>query len=229
MISFISVAAIGWLIYWIIKQFLRRTEVFGAYKADSSSTGSEDVSENEPISPMPGVYAVKHDVRRGSQRSALMITATPEMLPEVFLDLVEKLGEKIVLVLDEKLPFERPLQMLSFTPPLEARQLQTSLAEFADVINCRHAIEVTAQNADKCCYMTLRPDKSIVVEACNATPFIAALERRGLRQVQSNQINHQSAPQNAADGRELVEDRLAQLKQRLEISSCYVPGLSWVN
>jgi hypothetical protein len=168
-------------------------------------------------------------LRRGSQRSALMITATPEMLLEIFLDLVEKLGEKIVLVLDEKLPLEKPLQMLSFTPPLEVRQLQTSLAEFADVINCRHAIEVTAQNADKCCYMTLKPDKSIVVEACNATPFITALERRGLRQVQSNQLNHQSPPQKVADGHELFEDRLAQFKQRLEISSCYVPALSWVN
>jgi hypothetical protein len=228
MISLISVVAIGWFIYWIIKQLQRRTEVFGSSQSDSSSTDS-DASESEPISPLPGVYAVNHDVRRGSQRSALMITATPEMLPEVFLDLVEKLGEKIILVLDEKLPFEKPLQMLSFTPPLETRQLQTSLAEFADVINFRHAIEVTAQNADKCCYMTLKPDKSIVVEACNATPFIAVLERRGLRQVQSNQLNHQSPPQNAADGHELFEDRLAQFKQRLEISSCYVPSLSWVN
>jgi hypothetical protein len=159
-----------------------------------------------------------------------MITATPETLPEVFLDLVEKLGERIILVLDEKLPLEKPLQMLSFTPPLEARQLQTSLAEFADVLNCRQAFEVTAQNADKCCCITLKPDKSIVVEACNAIPFIAALERRGLRRVQSNQLNHhQSPPQNVADGHEFFEDRLAQLKQRLEISSCYVPGLSWVN
>ncbi len=228
MTSLISVVAIGWFIYWIIRQFQLRTEAYDAPEADLSPTAS-DAPESEPILPLPGVYAVKHDSRRGSQRSALMIMATPEMLPEVFLDLVEKLGEKIVLVLDEKLPFEKPLQMLSFTPPLEARQLQTSLAEFADVINCRHAIEVTAQNADKCCYMTLKPDKSIVVEACNATPFIAALERRGLRQVQSNQLNHQWPPQNAADGHELFEDRLAQFKQRLEISSCYVPGLSWVN
>ncbi|MCI0691917.1 hypothetical protein L0337_07915 [candidate division KSB1 bacterium] len=228
MTSLLSVVAIGWFIYWIVRQFQRRTEVFGASKAYSSPT-TADAKEDEPISPMPGVYTVNHDLRRGSQRSALMITATPETLPEVFLDLVEKLGEKIVLVLDEKLPFEKPLQMLSFTPPLEARQLQTSLAEFADVLNCRQAIEVTAQNADKCCYMTLRPDKSIVVEACNATPFISALERRGLRRVQSNQLNHQLPSQNAADGHELFEDRLAQLKQRLEISSCYVAGLSWVN
>jgi hypothetical protein len=228
MTSLISIVAIGWFFYWIIKQFQRRAEAFGASKADPSPADA-DASEHEPISPLPGVYAVNHDVRRGSQRSALMITATPETLPEVFLDLVERLGEKIVLVLDEKLPLEKPLQMLSFTPPLEARQLQTSLAEFADVINCRHAIEVTAQNADKCCYMTLKPDKSIVVEACNATPFIAALERRGLRQVQSNQLNHHWPSQNAADGHELFEDRLAQLKQRLEISSCYVPAPSWVN
>jgi hypothetical protein len=228
MTSLIFVVAIGWFIYWIIRQFQLRTGAYDAPEAALSPTAS-DSPANEPLSLLPGVYTVNHDSRRGSQRSALMIMATPEMLPEVFLDLVEKLGEKIVLVLDEKLPFEKPLQMLSFTPPLEARQLQTSLAEFADVINCRHAIEVTAQNADKCCYMTLKPDKSIVVEACNATPFIAALERRGLRQVQSNQLNHQWPPQNAADGHELFEDRLAQLKQRLEISSCYVPGLSWVN
>lgn len=224
MTSVISAMVIGWFSYWIIQRFQLRT----ASKADLSSTDS-DASEHELILPLPGVYAVNHDMRRGSQRSALLITATPETLPEVFLDLVEKLGERIILVLDEKLPLEKPLQMLSFTPPLEARHLQTSLAEFADVINCRHAIEVTAQNADKCCYMTLKPDKTIVVEACNATPFIAVLERRGLRQVQSHQLNHQWPPQNAVDGHELFEDRLAQLKQRLEISSCYVPGLSWVN
>ncbi|MGH7595994.1 MAG: hypothetical protein ACREOI_06550 [bacterium] len=228
MTSLISVVAIGCFIYWIIQHIQHRTEALGASQTGSSPIAS-DVPEDEPISPMPGVYAINHDLRRGSQRSALMITATPEMLPEVFLDLVEKLGEKIVLVLDEKLPLEKPLQMLSFTAPLETRQLQTSLAEFADVLNCRQAFEVTAQNADKCCYMTLRPDKSIVVEACNATPFIAVLERRGLRQVHSNQFNHQWPPQNAANGHELFEDRLAQLKQRLEISSCYVPGLSWVN
>jgi hypothetical protein len=228
MTSLLLIVAVGWFLSWIIRQFQQPAEPFGASKAGLSPVDSE-AGENEPSLPLPGVYAVSHDLRRGSQRSALMITATPETLPEVFLDLVERLGEKIVLVLDEKLPLEKPLQMLSFTPPLEARQLQTSLAEFTDVINCRHAIEVTAQNADKCCYMTLKPDKSIVVEACNATPFIAALERRGLRRVQSNQLRHQWPPQNAADGHELFEDRLAQLKQRLEISSCYVPGLSWVN
>lgn len=228
MTALIFVVASGWFIYWIIKQFQLRTAAFDSSKADSLPTASEAI-ESEPISSLPGVYVVNHDVRRGSQRSALMITATPETLPEVFLDLVEKLGERIILVLDEKLPLEKPLQMLSFTPPLEARQLQTSLAEFADVLNCRYAIEVTAQNADKCCYMTLKPDKSIVVEACNATPFIAALERRGLRQVHAEQLNHQRPPQNAMEGHELLEDRLAQFKQRLEISSCYVPGLSWVN
>jgi hypothetical protein len=222
------IVAVGWLLSWIIRQFQQPAELFGEAEAAVPQT-TADADANEAISPFPSVYAVNHDLRRGSQRSALMITATPELLPEVFLDLVEKLGEKIVLVLDEKLPFEKPLQMLSFTAPLETRQLQTSLAEFADVLNCREAIEVTAQNADKCCYMTLKPDKSILVEACNATPFIAALERRGLRRVQSNQLNHQWPPQNAADGHELFEDRLAQFKQRLEISSCYVPGLSWVN
>ncbi|MGH7451686.1 MAG: hypothetical protein ACRENG_10100 [bacterium] len=228
MTSLLLIVAVGWFLSWIIRQFQQHAEPFGESKTALSPTDPE-AREDELGSPLPGVYVISHDLRRGSHRSALMITATPEMLPEIFLDLVEKLGEKIVLVLDEKLPLEKPLQMLSFTAPLEARQLQTSLAEFADVINCRHAIEVTAQNADKCCYMTLKPDKSIVVEACNATPFIAALERRGLRQVQSNQLNHQWPPQNAADGHELFEDRLAQLKQRLEISSCYVPGLSWVN
>jgi hypothetical protein len=228
MTSLICIVAIGWFIYWIVQQFQRHFESFGESEADLSQT-AVDADENETISPLPGVYTITHDMRRGSQRSALMITATPEMLPEVFLDLMEKLGEKIILVLDEKLPLEKPLQMLSFTPPLEARQLQTSLAEFADVINCRYAIEVTAQNADKCCYMTLKPDKSIVVEACNATPFIAVLERRGLRQVHAEQLDHHLPLQSVADHDDVSEDRLAQLKQRLEISSCYVPGLSWVN
>lgn len=228
MTSLLMIVAVGWFLSWLIRQFQQPSESFGETQT-ALPQAVVDADENEAISPFPGVYAVNHDLRRGSQRSALMITATPELLPEVFLDLVEKLGEKIVLVLDEKLPLEKPLQMLSFTPPLETRQLQTSLAEFADVINCQHAIEVTAQNADKCCYMTLRPDKSIVVEACNATPFIAALERRGLQQVQSNQLKHQLPAQNAANGHEHFEDRLAQLKQRLEISSCYVAALSWVN
>jgi hypothetical protein len=227
MTSLLLIVAVGCFLSWLVRQIQQPAEPLGEPEADLSPTAG--ALEAEPISPLPGVYAVHHDMRRGSQRSALMITVTPETLPEVFLDLVEKLGEKIVLVLDEKLPLEKPLQMLSFTPPLEARQLQTSLAEFADVINCRQAFEVTAQNADKCCYMTLKPDKSIVVEACNATPYIAALERRGLRQVQKDQLDHQWPTQNAADGHELFEDRLAQLKQRLEISSCYVAGLSWVN
>ncbi len=228
MTSLFLIVAVGWFLSWIIRQFQQPSELLGEPEAELSQTAL-NADESEPISPLPGVYVVNHDVRRGSQRSALMITAAPETLPEVFLDLVEKLGERIILVLDEKLPLEKPLQMLSFTPPLETRQLQTSLAEFADVLNCRYAIEVTAQNADKCCYMTLKPDKSIVVEACNATPFIAALERRGLRQVHAEQLNHQWPSQNAMEGHELFEDRLAQLKQRLEISSCYVPGLSWVN
>jgi hypothetical protein len=228
MTSLLLIVAVGWFLSWIIRQLQQPSESSGESEADLPQAAA-DADENETISSLPGVYAVNHDLRRGSQRSALMITATPETLPEVFLDLVEKLGEKIVLVLDEKLPFEKPLQMLSFTPPFEARQLQTRLAEYADVLNCRQAIEVTAQNADKCCYMTLKPDKSIVVEACNATPFISALERRGLRQVKSDQLNHHWPRKNAAEGSDFFEDRLAQLKQRLEISSCYVPGLSWVN
>lgn len=228
MTSLIVALAIGCFIYWISKEFQRRSEALGASGAALPPAAS-NVDESESTAPLPGVYAVKHDLRRGSQRSALMITAAPETLPEVFLDLVEKLGEKIVLVLDEKLPFEEPLQMLSFTPPLEARQLQTSLAEFADIINSRQALEVTAQNADKCCYMTLKPDKSIVVEACNATPFIAALERRGLRQVRKDQLDQHWPPQNVANHNDVSEDRLAQLKQRLAISSCYVSSLSWVN
>jgi hypothetical protein len=228
MTSLLMIVAVGWFLSWIIRQFQQQSESCGETETVASQT-AVDADANEAIPPLPGVYAVNHDMRRGSQRSALMITAAPEMLPEVFLDLVEKLGEKIVLVLDEKLPLEKPLQMLSFTPPLEARQLQTSLAEFADVLNCREAIEVTAQNADKCCYMTLKPNKSIFVEACNATPFIAALERRGLRRVQSNQLKHELPSQNTTDGHELFEDRLAQFKQRLEISSCYVAALSWLN
>jgi hypothetical protein len=138
--------------------------------------------------------------------------------------LVERLGEKIVLILDEKPLHDQPAQMLSFTQPIEARQLQTSLAEFADVINCLRAVEVTAQNTEKCCYFTLKVDKSIVLETCNATPFIAALERRGLRRIQPDDWQH-----CASNQKEIAEERLAQLKQKLEISSCYVPNRAWTN
>jgi hypothetical protein len=114
--------------------------------------------------------------------------------------------------------------MLSFSQPIEARQLQTNLAEFADVINCLCAVEVTAQNTEKCCFLTLKMDKSIVVETCNAAPFIAALERRGLRRIQPDDWHHCASNENA-----ISEERLAQLKQKLEISSCYVPNHAWVN
>jgi hypothetical protein len=196
--------------------------------AGSSTSFDKAPGKQAPL--LPGVYAVNHDQRRGSHRSALMIAAAPEVLPEVLVDLVEKLGEQIVLILGERLPGEKSdRRIISFTPLLDARQVQTLLAEYADVINRLNAIEVTAQNMEKCCYLTLNLDKSIVLEACNAAPYITALQRRGFREVQTDKFDANRHHGARLKESEVPEDRLAQFKQRLEISSSYLSGQRWVN
>jgi hypothetical protein len=211
-------------IYWAVNHFLSDSSQISNEPQIDLPRVNTNAIESEPAPASPGVFAINYDQRRGSQRSALMIGAAPEFLLEIFFDLVERLGEKIVLILDEK-PFQdKPLQMLSFTRPIDPQQLQMNLAEFADVINCLRAVEVTAQNTEKCCCFTLKMDKSIVLETCNATPFIAVLERRGLRRIQPDDWQH-----CASNQKEVSEERLAQLKQKLEISSCYVPNYAWLN
>ncbi|MDZ7292159.1 MAG: hypothetical protein ONB44_20525 [candidate division KSB1 bacterium] len=187
------------------------------------------IRKRSPVYSLPGIFVVNPDPRWDNQRAELMILVTPELLPEVFLDLVEKLGEKIILVIDEKHPRGKSRQMLSFTQPLDARQLHANLAEFADVINRFPGMEVIAQNVEKCCYLMLKPDKSIVVGACNAAPYVIALERRGLCQVWTDLFDSQRQDRKAPGKNEISEERMAQFKQRLEISSCYVSRQSWIN
>jgi hypothetical protein len=201
----------------------------GPPRGGSVGATAEKNRTESPSSPLPGVYAVNHDLRRGSQRSELMIAVDPELLPEIFLDLMEKLGEQIVLILGESRPGEKPDQLISFTPLLNARQVQELLAEFADVINHLGAIEVTAQNMEKCCYLTLNRDKSILLEACNATPYISVLQRRGLREVQAHKLDADRPHGHIFPESDVPEERLAQFKQRLEISSSYLPRQTWVN
>lgn len=216
----------------LIQQWLTRSLKPGPEKppsGDGSSTAASDNAPAESTPSLPGVYAVHHDLRPGSQRSELMVTATPEVLPEVFLDLVEKMGEQIVLTLGENLPGEKAGQIISFAPLMDSRQLQALLSEFADVINRRQALEVTVHNTEKCCYLALTANKSIVVEACNAAPYIAALQRRGLREVQVGKLEDRRPHAAAPEKGEVPEERLAQLKQRLAISSSYFSAPLWVN
>jgi hypothetical protein len=212
---------------WLSRQINPAPEEPPSGQGDGAA-GTDHVSaESSP--QLPGYYAINHDLRRGSQRSELVVAATPEVLPEVFLDLLEKLGGQMVLTLGENLPGENAGHIISFTPPMDARKLQAHLAEYADILNRLHAIEVTVHNTEKCCYLMLQADKSIVLEACNAAPYVAALQRRGLREVQTGHFDAIRAHTATREESENPEERLAQLKQRLEISSSYVSMPSWAN
>jgi hypothetical protein len=197
---------------------------------DADRSGRPSNASSPPSSSLPGIYAVNYYLSRGGERSELMIAATPEILPEVFFDLVCNMGERIILTLGENLPGDNPRQMISFTPPLDSQQLEGLFADFADVIQQLYAIEMAVQNTEKCCHLTLNPDKSLILHACNATPYITALERRGLRKVETCQVNPHPHRGMTPNEREVIDEKMAQLKQKLEISSSiFCPAPSWIN
>ena len=220
-------------LFRLIWQQLSRAGSSGPQKPTGGDSGGEATARNELVentSSAPGRYVITHDLHRGSQRAELMITAAPEVLPEIFFDLVEKMGEQIILMVGEVLPGEQARQMISFSPLLKVSQLQTQLAEFADILNRLATIEMKIQNIDKCCHLILSTDKLMLLEVCNVAPYVAALQRRKFREVQADEFEvdlmHAQPPQKA---KAVPEERLAQFKQRLEISASCFPAPSWLN
>jgi len=217
---------IGYLMHWSDEN-LKFADI--AHDAGESSEENRSNDATSTPSSSAGVYAINYDARRGSRRAELIISTAPELLPDVFLDLVERMGEQVVLTLGEKSTGALPGHLVSFTPLVKSHRLQTSLAEFADVLSQTPALSLTAQNQEKCCAVTLNPEKVIFLEACNVAQYREALERRGLSEVQANSFEHYHEQNAVSAMHEVSDERLSQLKQRLEISSSYLADRAWLN
>jgi len=169
---------------------------------------------------VPGVYLLRG---RRCQRSEIIVSTASRYLPGIFLDLVEELGEEVLLVLGEFLREGNLPPVISFCPPLESSELQVVLSEYDDVIKLHPGVEFYAQNIEKCCHLVLTPRKHIVLDACNPIPYLKALERRGLRQVEEPQLA--LLPVESPGFASLVDEiRLDELKHLLSArSSTFYP------
>ncbi len=158
----------------------------------------------------------------------LIISPSRAALANVFLDVLGEMGGQVVVVMGENYGMPRPL--LSISPPVTANWLQALLANYADVLNQNHGVELSVQSVEKCCSLVLTPDKHIFMHVCDPTRYIRALESRGLREVAQIPVASprrllQHASANAAE-----EVRLDELKQFLSVnSSTFSPQQEWLH
>ncbi|NUO82547.1 hypothetical protein HUU05_20945 [candidate division KSB1 bacterium] len=158
----------------------------------------------------------------------LIIAPSRAALANVFLDVLGEMGGQVVVVMGENYGMPRPL--LSISPPVTANWLQALLANYADVLNKNHGVELSVQSVEKCCSLVLTPDKHIFMHVCDPTRYIRALESRGLREVEHMPVASPRRKLQHASASSAEEVRLDELKQYLSVnSSTFSPQQEWLH
>lgn len=158
----------------------------------------------------------------------LIISPSRAALANVFLDVLGEMGGQVVVVMGENYGMPRPL--LSISPPVTANWLQALLANYADVLNQNHGVELSVQSVEKCCSLVLTPDKHIFMHVCDPTRYIRALESRGLREVEHVPVASPRRKLQHASANPAEEVRLDELKQYLSVnSSTFSPQQEWLH